>query len=209
MAEQYDDLPPDLRLGAFLEEVALVSDQDQLAEEQDRVTLLTLHTAKGLEYQAVFIVGLEENIFPHSRSLEDPDQLEEERRLMYVGVTRAKDRLYLVRAFRRTLYGRSEVNAPSRFLIDIPEKLQVGGGIGDRKAAIRQATENVTRWGPQGSNGRGDPTVRRRGRPCRWQANGAGRRRPAAKPAGSRHAASRSSSPATGSIMVCSARGSC
>ena len=85
-----------------------MSDQDQLAEEADRVTLLTLHTAKGLEFPVVFIVGLEENILPHSRSLEDPDQMEEERRLMYVGVTRAKDRLYLVRAFRRMIWGRSE-----------------------------------------------------------------------------------------------------
>jgi len=179
VAEQYDDLPPDVRLGAFLEEVALVSDQDQLAEEQDRVTLLTLHTAKGLEYKAVFIVGLEENIFPHSRSLEDPDQLEEERRLMYVGVTRAKDRLYLVRAFRRTLYGRSEVNAPSRFLIDIPEKLQVGGGIGDRKAAARQALENVTRWGPQGSNAQARPERR----PARVAPAGGGQSERAEKPA--------------------------
>ena len=84
VAAHYDDFPPELRLTAFLEEVALVSDQDQLAEEADRVTLLTLHTAKGLEFPVVFIVGLEENILPHSRSLEDPDQMEEERRLMYV-----------------------------------------------------------------------------------------------------------------------------
>ena len=103
VAAHYDDFPPELRLTAFLEEVALVSDQDELVEENDRVTLLTLHTAKGLEFPVVFIVGLEENILPHSRSLEDPDQMEEERRLMYVGVTRAKDRLYLVRAFRRML----------------------------------------------------------------------------------------------------------
>ncbi len=119
VAAHYDDFPPDLRLTAFLEEVALVSDQDDLAEPEDRVTLLTIHTAKGLEFPVVFIVGLEENIFPHSRSMEDPDQMEEERRLMYVAVTRAKDRLYLLRAFRRMLYGRSEVNEPSRFLKDV------------------------------------------------------------------------------------------
>ena len=119
VAGHYDDFPPDLRLTAFLEEVALVSDQDELIAEKDRVTLLTVHTAKGLEFRVVFLAGLEENIFPHSRSLEDPDQLEEERRLMYVGVTRAKDRLYLLRAFRRTLYGRSELNEPSRFLRDV------------------------------------------------------------------------------------------
>jgi DNA helicase-2/ATP-dependent DNA helicase PcrA len=119
VAAHYDDFPPDVRLTAFLEEVALVSDQDELAEPEDRVTLLTIHTAKGLEFPVVFIVGLEENIFPHSRSMEDPDQMEEERRLMYVAVTRAKDRLYLIHAFRRMLYGRSEVNEPSRFLKDV------------------------------------------------------------------------------------------
>ena len=121
VAAHYDDFPPELRLTAFLEEVALVSDQDELIEDNDRATLLTLHTAKGLEFPVVFIVGLEENILPHSRSQEDPDQMEEERRLMYVGVTRAKDRLYLVRAFRRTIWGRSEVNEPSRFLRDVAQ----------------------------------------------------------------------------------------
>jgi DNA helicase-2/ATP-dependent DNA helicase PcrA len=119
VAAHYDDFPPELRLTAFLEEVALVSDQDELAEQDERVTLLTVHTAKGLEFQVVFLVGLEENIFPHSRSQEDPDQMEEERRLMYVGLTRAKDRLYLLRAFRRMLWGRSEINEPSRFLRDV------------------------------------------------------------------------------------------
>ena len=121
VAAHYDDFPPELRLTAFLEEVALVSDQDELIEDNDRATLLTLHTAKGLEFPVVFIVGLEENILPHSRSQEDPDQMEEERRLMYVGVTRAKDRLYLVRAFRRTIWGRTEVNEPSRFLRDVAQ----------------------------------------------------------------------------------------
>lgn len=133
VAVHYDDFPPELRLTAFLEEVALVSDQDELAEPEDRVTLLTVHTAKGLEFPVVFIVGLEENIFPHSRSKDDPDQMEEERRLMYVAVTRAKDRLYLVHAFRRMLYGRSEVNEPSRFLRDI--KAVVSGHAGASAAS--------------------------------------------------------------------------
>jgi DNA helicase-2/ATP-dependent DNA helicase PcrA len=118
VAAHYEEFPPELRLTAFLEEVALVSDQDELAETKDRVTLLTLHTAKGLEFPVVFIVGLEENVLPHSRSMDVPDEMEEERRLMYVGVTRAKDQLYLVRAFRRMLYGRGQVNEPSRFLRD-------------------------------------------------------------------------------------------
>jgi DNA helicase-2/ATP-dependent DNA helicase PcrA len=158
VAVQYDDFPPEMRLTAFLEEVALVSEQDQLAEANDRVTLLTLHNAKGLEFAVVFIVGLEENILPHSRSVGDPDQMEEERRLMYVGVTRAKDRLYLVRAFRRTLYGRSEVNVPSRFLQDIPAALQTGhsvagrpagGARGDgRRLSDRPGALEATRWRP-------------------------------------------------------------
>jgi len=130
VASHYDDFPQDLRLTAFLEEVALVSDQDELAEQDERVTLLTVHTAKGLEFPVVFLVGLEENIFPHSRSMEDADQMEEERRLMYVGVTRAKDRLYLLRAFRRMLYGRSEINEPSRFLRDVAAAQGMALGMG-------------------------------------------------------------------------------
>jgi len=141
VAAHYDEFPPELRLTAFLEEVALVSDQDELAEESDRATLLTLHTAKGLEFPVVFMVGLEENILPHSRSKEDPDQLEEERRLMYVGVTRARDRLYLARAFRRTIWGRSEVNEPSRFLRDL-QKAQRGMLRDEARAA--QNTESRT-----------------------------------------------------------------
>jgi DNA helicase II / ATP-dependent DNA helicase PcrA len=135
VAAHYDDFPPDLRLTAFLEEIALVSDQDELIEDNDRATLLTLHTAKGLEFPVVFIVGLEENILPHSRSQEDPDQMEEERRLMYVGVTRAKDRLYLVRAFRRTIWGRSEVNEPSRFLRDVAQVVK-GPTANDRRGVM-------------------------------------------------------------------------
>lgn len=148
VAAHYDDLPPAERLTAFLEEVALVSDQDELAEEQDRATLLTLHTAKGLEFPVVFIVGLEENILPHSRSMEDPDQMEEERRLMYVGVTRAKDRLYLVRAFRRMIWGRSEINEPSRFLRDIPREVKAAASgsrrrTGDEQPARRGAAMDM------------------------------------------------------------------
>ena len=113
-------------LNAFLERVALVSDVDNLPEERDGVTLLTLHTSKGLEFPVVFITGLEEGLMPHSRSVDDPDELEEERRLFYVGVTRAKDRLYLLHTFRRTRYGDSDVNEKSRFLKDIPPDLIEG-----------------------------------------------------------------------------------
>jgi DNA helicase-2/ATP-dependent DNA helicase PcrA len=87
------------------------------------VALLTLHAAKGLEFPVVFMVGMEEGIFPHSRSKDDPEQMEEERRLAYVGVTRAKDKLYLTHVFKRMIYGREEVAEPSRFLADLPAEL--------------------------------------------------------------------------------------
>lgn len=113
-------------LGSFLESVALVSDQDQLEdtdEDEGRVTMMTLHTAKGLEYPVVFLVGLEDGVFPHVRSLSEPEQLDEERRLAYVGMTRAQDRLYLSHADHRTLWGGTSYNPPSRFLDDVPEDL--------------------------------------------------------------------------------------
>jgi DNA helicase II / ATP-dependent DNA helicase PcrA len=120
VARDYIDLDPDAALTLFLEDVALVSDVDNLDDKVDAPTLLTLHAAKGLEFPVVFIVGMEEGLFPHSRSMEDAEQMEEERRLCYVGVTRAKERLYLFRTFRRTLYGESEIREPSRFIRDVP-----------------------------------------------------------------------------------------
>ncbi|HZW03623.1 MAG TPA: 3'-5' exonuclease, partial [Anaerolineaceae bacterium] len=110
-------------LAEFLENVALVSDQDTLPEQLDAPTLLTLHAAKGLEFPQVFIVGMDEGILPHSRSRDDPEEMAEERRLFYVGLTRAKDRLYLVRADRRSNYGGYEEQIPSQFLDDLPDKL--------------------------------------------------------------------------------------
>jgi DNA helicase-2/ATP-dependent DNA helicase PcrA len=126
VARDYADLPPETALTTFLEEVALVSDVDNLDEKVDAPSLLTLHAAKGLEFRVVFIAGLEEKLFPHSRSMEDREQMEEERRLCYVGVTRAKERLYLLHTFRRTLYGESEIREPSRFLADVPAHLVKG-----------------------------------------------------------------------------------
>ena len=107
-------------LAAFLEDIALVADVDDLDERADSVTLITLHAAKGLEFPVVFIAGLEEGLMPHSRSYDDPTQMEEERRLCYVGITRAKDRLYLTRALGRTLMGGWTANPLSRFVKDIP-----------------------------------------------------------------------------------------
>ena len=106
-----------------MENVALVSDIDSMEDRPEALTLITLHQAKGLEYPVVFMVGMEDGLLPHSRSLDDPAALEEERRLCYVGMTRAKERLYLVRAFRRGFRGGSGPNMPSRFLLDIPQEL--------------------------------------------------------------------------------------
>jgi DNA helicase-2/ATP-dependent DNA helicase PcrA len=122
VAAEYEDMT----LTEFLADVALVSDVDNLTEEVDAPTLLTLHAAKGLEFPVVFITGLEEGVLPHQRSFDDVEEMAEERRLMYVGVTRAQDRLYLTRVFRRTLRGQSDVADPSRFLDDIPQELVQG-----------------------------------------------------------------------------------
>ena len=120
VAQEYASLPAEESLTTFLEEVALVSDVDNLDEQVKAPCFLTLHMAKGLEFPVVFIVGLEEGILPHSRSMDTEEELEEERRLCYVGITRAKQRLYLLHTFRRTLFGRDELSEPSRFLRDIP-----------------------------------------------------------------------------------------
>ncbi len=121
--EPFDSLDNLRRLEIFLESTALVADIDEWDEGAGAVTLMTLHTAKGLEFPVVFIVGMEDGVFPHMRSLGDPDELEEERRLAYVGITRAQDRLYLTSAWQRMLFGGSNYNPPSRFLQEVPEGL--------------------------------------------------------------------------------------
>ncbi len=124
VAGQFQDLEGREGLVAFLESAMLASDQDSVQEGEGAVTLITLHQAKGLEYPVVFMVGLEEGILPHQRSFDDPAAMEEERRICYVGMTRAKERLYLSRASRRTLFGGSMINPPSRYLKDIADKVQ-------------------------------------------------------------------------------------
>ena len=121
--EKYDNFPAEKSLPILLEEIALATDLDHLNSAQDSVTLMTLHSAKGLEFSAVFIIGMEEGLLPHSRSVRDPSEMEEERRLCYVGITRAKKKAYLIFARTRKIYGSTQANMPSRFISDIPENL--------------------------------------------------------------------------------------
>ncbi len=121
--EPFDSLDSLRRLELFLESTALVADIDEWDEGAGAVTLMTLHSAKGLEFPVVFIMGMEDGVFPHMRSLGDPAELEEERRLAYVGITRAQDHLYLTSAWKRLLFGGSSFNPPSRFLAEIPDAL--------------------------------------------------------------------------------------
>jgi DNA helicase II / ATP-dependent DNA helicase PcrA len=126
VAREFDGASPDGTLAEFLERVALVADADQIPEGEDHgglVTLMTLHTAKGLEFPVVFLTGMEEEVFPHARALTNAHELEEERRLAYVGITRAEERLYLTRAAARSWYGRPSFHTPSRFLSEIPSAL--------------------------------------------------------------------------------------
>jgi len=123
VAAEFEARFPEGSIADFLEQVALVTEQDEYDEEASSITLMTLHNAKGLEFPVVFIVGLEDGIFPHYRSMGDSAQLEEERRLAYVGITRARERLYLCHAWSRTIWGSTNYNPPSRFLSEIPSDL--------------------------------------------------------------------------------------
>jgi len=121
--EAWDDLDGPRRLELFLESISLVAEIDELDEGSATVTLMTLHNAKGLEFPIIFIIGLDDGVFPHVRALGDPRELEEERRLCYVGITRAQDRLFMTNAWSRMLWGGTNFNPPSRFLSEIPEEL--------------------------------------------------------------------------------------
>ncbi|MCD6149425.1 DNA helicase PcrA [bacterium] len=123
VAEKHRGENANMSLELFLEEVALVADTDNIDQNQDTVHLMTLHSAKGLEFPIVFIAGLEEGILPHSRSMLNADEMEEERRLMYVGITRAKEKVCLLHAEMRVIFGSTQANPPSRFLDDIPPHL--------------------------------------------------------------------------------------
>ncbi|MCY3634861.1 MAG: DNA helicase PcrA [bacterium] len=136
----------------FLELVSLVSDTDEMADDS-MLTLMTLHSAKGLEYPVVFLIGMEEGIFPHIRSLTEPDELEEERRLAYVGITRARQRLYMTHAWTRNIHGASMYNAPSRFLEEIPEELVDNRG-SSRNRSARSSPDRSTERGSSSFAGR-------------------------------------------------------
>ncbi len=151
------DVPPEApagraRVQAFLEGVSLVTELDDTGDDASTVTLMTLHAAKGLEYPAVFLTGLEDGIFPHSRSLGEPDELEEERRLCYVGITRAQQRLFCSHAWSRTLFGSTDYYPPSRFLDELPEELvhEIGSSRHRREGVARhrsQVTDAAMRSG--------------------------------------------------------------
>jgi DNA helicase-2/ATP-dependent DNA helicase PcrA len=122
-ADDFEERARDPSLASFLDQTALIADQDTLVDDAGRVVLMTLHTSKGLEFPVVFLSGMEDGMFPHRRAFEDASELEEERRLCYVGMTRAKDRLFLTSAVRRRIYGTELYNPPSMFLQDIPTDL--------------------------------------------------------------------------------------
>jgi DNA helicase-2/ATP-dependent DNA helicase PcrA len=146
VAAELEGRDPDATLADFLEQVSLFGEQDEYDQESGSVTLMTLHNAKGLEFPVVFIIGLEDGIFPHYRSMGNQEELEEERRLMYVGVTRAQQRLYLTHAWSRMLFGTTSYNPPSRFLGEIPDDLvraieEDENVIGGATSPIRAAVE--------------------------------------------------------------------
>jgi DNA helicase II / ATP-dependent DNA helicase PcrA len=150
------------RVQAFLEAISLVTDADESDPEQSAATLMTLHSAKGLEFPVVFLIGLEDGVFPHVRSLGDPDELEEERRLCYVGLTRAEERLYLCHAWSRMMFGATDYRPPSRFLEEIPAELieatgeERGRGVGlgaHRDAVVASALRGAS--GARGAEGLG------------------------------------------------------
>jgi DNA helicase-2/ATP-dependent DNA helicase PcrA len=139
----------------FLEQISLVADTDEIESDDDsNVVLMTLHAAKGLEYPVVFLIGMEDGVFPHLRAIGEPDQLEEERRLAYVGITRAQERLYVTHAWCRTLFGGTQYNPPSRFLDEIPTAL-VEEVQGNRRASRRSSGAGGSGYGSGGSSGYG------------------------------------------------------
>ncbi|HEY5890402.1 MAG TPA: 3'-5' exonuclease, partial [Acidimicrobiia bacterium] len=143
--EEFDGMDNLRRLEILLETTSLVADIDEYEEGAGAVTLMTLHTAKGLEFPVVFVIGMEDGVFPHMRSLGDPNELEEERRLAYVGITRAQDQLFLTSAWNRMLFGGSNYNPPSRFLQEVPGELMEKAGKRVRRSPVDRAASSGPR----------------------------------------------------------------
>lgn len=203
----------DKSLISFLTDLALIADIDTLdkeksEEEQDAVVLMTMHSAKGLEFPVVFIIGMEEGVFPHSRAFADNEELEEERRLAYVGITRAEQELFLTCARMRTLFGRTAANAPSRFLQEIPKELlenvSMGGSIGG--GFSRAGRTSSSSWGSSGSSatasqaGRGSAGSSAWGTPSSFGRPSTGAAAPSPA-AGAKPAAFRAPQPAAGGAV--------
>jgi ATP-dependent DNA helicase UvrD/PcrA len=169
VAREFENDQPDGTLTDFLERVSLVADSDEIPEAEEHggvVTLMTLHTAKGLEFPAVFLTGLEDGVFPHLRSLGDPKELEEERRLAYVGITRARQRLYVTRSVVRSAWGAPSFNPPSRFLDELPAELldwkredPIGSGRPPSAGGMGAAPSLAAAAGRPGARSPGNRTV--------------------------------------------------
>jgi len=152
LAKEFEEAGEGRGLAEFLEHISLLSDIDEAGDVGNQVTLMTLHSAKGLEFPIVFILGLEEGIFPHQRCMDEPEQIEEERRLCYVGMTRAQEKLFLTYAYRRTVFGNTEERIPSRFLAELPDKfVDRHAGISALRASVPRSIgeEALTAGGPK------------------------------------------------------------
>lgn len=164
MASRYDGLIYPENLASFLEDIALITDQDRDQEDKQKedtgfVSLMTIHLSKGLEYPQVFIAGAEEGIFPHSRTLVDSSQLEEERRLMYVAITRAKHQLYISRAHERYTFGNYSANPKSRFIKEIPvEFLEVENNRGSAQSIFGGGANGFSSFGNMFNNSEKSPS---------------------------------------------------
>ncbi|MBD0384117.1 DNA helicase PcrA [Paenibacillus sedimenti] len=202
----------DKSLVSFLTDLALIADIDTMdkdkdADEKDAVVLMTMHSAKGLEFPVVFVIGMEEGVFPHSRAFSDNEELEEERRLAYVGITRAEEELFLTCARMRTLFGRTAANAPSRFLTEIPQELVENVSMGGIGGGFSRAGRTSS-WGSGGSSfGAAGSTASRGGggssawgSPSAFGRTGSGAAAPSPA-AGARPAAFRAPQPAAGGAV--------
>ncbi len=201
----------DKSLISFLTDLALIADIDTLdkeksEEEQDAVVLMTMHSAKGLEFPVVFIIGMEEGVFPHSRAFADNEELEEERRLAYVGITRAEQELFLTCARMRTLFGRTAANAPSRFLQEIPKELLENVSMGGSVGGGFSRAGRTSSWGSSGSSatasqaGRGSAGSSAWGTPSSFGRPSTGAAAPSPA-AGAKPAAFRAPQPAAGGAV--------